>query len=128
MKIPYKGGDLALSIILPYDRNETKAVEEQLTDEWFLNMNNDVRPAFKIDLRLQRFAIQTPATLTDHLKESGLTEVFSNGGDLSGLSDESPLKADSVVHEAFIKVRSSFLPALSFAKDILIVLGERKRD
>ena len=61
-------------------------------------MNEELR------IYIPKFEIESDFELKKPLTEMGITEVFNEEADLSGISLERPLFVDEIYHSAFIKV------------------------
>ncbi|XP_066132761.1 alpha-1-antiproteinase-like [Saccopteryx bilineata] len=61
----------------------------------------DIRSA---SLHLPKLSISGTYDLVDVLGKMGITKVFSHGADLSGISEETPLKLSQALHEAGLAI------------------------
>jgi serpin B len=103
LQMPYKGGDLAMLILLPSKPDGLPAVEKQVTPEalvkW-LAAGRD-RP---VRVWLPRFRVEAGFSLDDALQGLGMTAAFDpQAADFSGLARE-PVSIARVAHRAFVEV------------------------
>lgn len=102
IEIPYQGNQLSMIIILPNEVTGLKSVLENLHQ---LNLSESLqrsRPR-EIELFLPKFRIETTLDLEEALMKLGMTDMFGNAADFSGITDV-PLKVSKVIQKAFIEV------------------------
>ncbi|XP_053545331.1 alpha-1-antiproteinase [Bombina bombina] len=101
VEIPYKGNATAW-FILP-DEGKFKAVEEALgkptAKKWLKDFSSRL-----INLWIPKFSISTTLDLIPEFKQLGVTDLFSDETDLSGITGESTLKVSKAVHRAELSV------------------------
>ena len=103
LELPYAGGELAMTVILPAEGISLSDYEAQLTVEDMQEWADSLTPQ-PVFVSLPRFEMRSTATLNDALMSLGMVDLFVPGvADLSGMSDM-PLFVSSVVHEAYVKV------------------------
>lgn len=108
VELDYKGGDLAMLVLLPDDRNGLADLEKRLSEPMLQDCTAQMLSR-AVDLFLPRFKLTWGAVeLRDHLRELGMPLALTRGqADLSGIDGCAPPSEDSlfisgVVHEAFI--------------------------
>ncbi|MBD3366842.1 MAG: serpin family protein, partial [Candidatus Eisenbacteria bacterium] len=107
LELPYQGGDLAMTVILPTDESDgaLAALESSLTPElladWFAGLSER-----KVDVSLPRFTIHWGTEeLGDDLRALGIVEAFKPGtADFSGIAGNRELFISKVLHKAFVDV------------------------
>ncbi|NXF86236.1 A1AT protein, partial [Eubucco bourcierii] len=101
VEIPYKGNATAL-FILP-DEGAMKQVEDALVKETVSNWTQSFKKR-EIYLGLPKFSISGSYDVKSLFKKMGVTEVFSDGADLSGVSENILLKVSRALHKAVVDV------------------------
>uniref|UniRef100_H2SLS0 Serpin peptidase inhibitor, clade A (alpha-1 antiproteinase, antitrypsin), member 1 n=2 Tax=Takifugu rubripes TaxID=31033 RepID=H2SLS0_TAKRU len=99
--LPYKG-NTSMMIILP-NEGKMKHVENSISKEQILHWFNSLF-RMSVELMLPKFSISADASLNEVLQEMGVTNVFSDAADLSGISQEPKLKVSKVSHRAVLDV------------------------
>ncbi|NXI46084.1 A1AT2 antiproteinase, partial [Galbula dea] len=101
VEIPYKG-DAAALFILP-DEGKMRQVEDALLKETVSNWIQSFKTR-KIYLDLPKFSISGSYDVKSLFEKMGVTEVFSNQADLSGVAENTLLKASKAIHKAVVDV------------------------
>ncbi|NXP61166.1 A1AT protein, partial [Chloropsis cyanopogon] len=103
VEIPYRGNVTSL-FVLP-DEGSMKQVEDALLKE---TVSNWLRALEKreIYLDLPKFSVSGSYDVMNLFKKMGVTEVFSDQADLSGLA-KNRLKVSKVIHKATVDVREN---------------------
>ncbi|XP_078089255.1 uncharacterized protein LOC144506771 [Mustelus asterias] len=101
ISVPYNG-NASLVLILPAP-GKLAEVEQNLTVGHFQHFFYSLRPCF-VGLHLPKMSLKESYTLNELLKSMGITDVFSNDANLSGISENDPLQVSKVTHEAVLKV------------------------
>ncbi|XP_046429095.1 serpin B6-like isoform X1 [Neodiprion fabricii] len=115
IELPYQGGELSMIIILPNKIvNGLKTIEDNLHE---VNLKERLQ---QISLRdvvvyLPKFKIECSLDLQNTLIKLGMTEMFTNGADFSGIAEFS-LKVSKVVQKAFIEVNEEGTEAAAVTK------------
>ncbi|XP_078516230.1 alpha-1-antitrypsin-like [Lissotriton helveticus] len=103
VKIPYKGDTSAL-LILPKE-GKMKQVQDALSGptvmKWVKSLAHRRGP---VDLFLPRFSISTTLELKDILEDLGMTDMFIDHADFSGITGEPNLKVSNAVHKAMLSI------------------------
>uniref|UniRef100_A0A8D0CDS8 Thyroxine-binding globulin n=1 Tax=Salvator merianae TaxID=96440 RepID=A0A8D0CDS8_SALMN len=68
-------------------------------------------PFWPEDVFLPKFEISTSYNLKDTLRKLNITDIFSNHADLSGITEQAPLKLSKVTHRAVVSVNERGITA-----------------
>ncbi|NXV90279.1 A1AT2 antiproteinase, partial [Calonectris borealis] len=101
VELPYKGNAAAL-FILP-DEGTMKQVEDALLKETVSKWMQSLEKR-KIYLDLPKFSISGSYDVMSLFQKMGVTEVFSDQADLSGVADKTHLKVSKAIHKAVVDV------------------------
>lgn len=101
--LPYKGEELSMVVVLPFEDNGLAALEGKLTAEVLLKAVEETRK-MKVEVTLPKFKIEQSIDLTEKLGLLGISDLFSDMADLSGVTTDVPLKVSKVFHKSFIEV------------------------
>jgi len=109
LELPYRGSDLAMTIVLPRDRTGIEALEAQLDAGKIHTWIEGLRTA-RVELALPKFRIapEPALSLGDLLREMGMESAFDGRADFSGIASpvrpEERLYLSDVFHKAFVQV------------------------
>ncbi|NXH75463.1 A1AT protein, partial [Hydrobates tethys] len=101
VEVPYKGNAAAL-FVLP-DEGTMKQVEDALLKETVSNWMQSLEKR-KIYLDLPKFSISGSYDVKSLFGKMGVTEVFSDQADLSGVAENTLLKVSKAIHKAMVDV------------------------
>ncbi|MBN2212050.1 MAG: serpin family protein [Sedimentisphaerales bacterium] len=117
LQLPYKGGRMAMLILLPREKDGLGLLEKQLTTDWLRNRlkNMDNR---SVNVSLPKFKLTHDFSLKKILPAIGMKHAFdipAGSADFSGMADFSQqtidrgrgLFIDDVVHKAFVDVNET---------------------
>ncbi|XP_039568855.1 alpha-1-antitrypsin-like [Passer montanus] len=104
VEIPYKGNVTSL-FVLP-DKETMKQVEDALLKETVSNWLRGLKKR-KIYLDLPKFSISGYYNVKSLFEKMGVTEVFSDQADLSGVAKNLRLKVSKAIHKATVDVREN---------------------
>ena len=102
--LPYRGGDLAMAILLPKTVDGLAAVEAALEPGAFWAALRSAKRA-DVDVAIPKFRIESFFDLKDSLLAMGLKDAFSETkADFSGMTGKKDLYVGLVVHKSFVAV------------------------
>ncbi len=104
LQLPYRGGDLAMCVVLPVKRWGLREVEEKLTGRAVRDMVAAMRTQLQREVVLPRFAARSPVKLAPPLSDMGMGLAFSPGADFTGLAPTGGLSIAEVIHEGAVEV------------------------
>ncbi|XP_057588403.1 kallistatin [Hippopotamus amphibius kiboko] len=105
LRMDYKGNATAL-FILP-NRGKMEQVEEVLTPEMITRWNKLLRKRYfyrKLKLYIPKFSISGSYKLDQILPRLGITDLFSQRADLSGITEQLNLQVSKSFHKAILEV------------------------
>ncbi|RVE68493.1 hypothetical protein OJAV_G00091970 [Oryzias javanicus] len=98
----------------------------------------------KYDVYVPKFSIKTSYKLNDVLAEMGITDVFGDGANLSGIAEDTRLAVSEVVHQAsldvdekgataagatgigFIPLSFQYIPVIKFNRPFMVVITDNQ--
>ncbi|XP_069805459.1 alpha-1-antitrypsin-like protein GS55-MS [Dendropsophus ebraccatus] len=101
VEVPYKGNTSAMFIIP--SEGKLHDIEKALLNVSIASWVGEMRP-MEVMITLPRFTLSSELDLLGPLQELGLTDIFSNNADLSGITVESDIKVTKAVHQAMLSV------------------------
>ena len=104
LELPYKSGDLSMTIFLPKETGGLAALEQSLTAEklatWLSSLGEQ-----EVIVALPKFKMTSEFSLAEVLKSMGMTDAFDEDkADFSGMSGKNDLFITAVLHKAFVEV------------------------
>jgi serpin B len=104
VELPYAGGTLAMTVLLPDAIDGLPALEAGLTDEKLGRWLSGLRSR-KVAVALPRFKMTSEFSLGQTLAKMGMPLAFDrNRADFSGITSVEPLYIAAVIHKAFVDV------------------------
>ena len=105
LELPYSGGDVAMDIILPDDRNGLAKVEARLDGADLAKLVGSLHEE-RVDVALPKFHVRTATRMKAVLEQLGIRALFTDKADLSGMAGDGArkLQVDEVFHQAFVTV------------------------
>jgi serpin B len=126
LELPYKGGDLAMCLLVPKAKDGLPAVEKALTVEALAEWIGAYRHQ-RVRVLLPRFSMTWQMMLADVLARMGMARAFEAGqADFSGMNGgKEPLWIGQVIHKAFVDVNEEGTEAA--AATAVIMMGSAAR-
>ena len=100
VEIPYIGGSLAMTVILP---DNLAGFEQTLTADTFAAITGALAET-QVALAFPKFGIETKAELAPILGALGMPSAFDDRADFSGITTAEQLLISNVIHQANIDV------------------------
>ena len=100
VEIPYIGGSLAMTVILP---DNLAGFEQTLTADTFAAITGALAET-QVALAFPKFGIETKAELAPILAALGMPSAFDDRADFSGITAAEKLLISNVIHQANIDV------------------------
>lgn len=105
LEIPYES-DASMLVLLPKKATGLRNLEQKLDANSFKRLSAAANRR-EIYLTLPKFKFDSSLDATSVLQNIGLTSMFSNSADLTGISKDIPLKVSKAVHKTFIEVNEN---------------------
>uniref|UniRef100_A0A452HIH8 Serpin domain-containing protein n=1 Tax=Gopherus agassizii TaxID=38772 RepID=A0A452HIH8_9SAUR len=103
LELPYKGKEFSLVLTLPLEDVTIEEVEKlitaQLIKDWFAETQEE-----EVEISLPRFKIEQTVNLQETLRSLNVTEIFSGGCDLSGITESSDIHISKAIQKVCIEV------------------------
>jgi serpin B len=107
IQLPYKGGDLAMTILLPRtpDAKSLDALEFKFTGDALAGWSAKL-DARNVNTAVPKFKMEFEQELSKSLKAMGMTLPFTDAADFSGMTGPSAqgLAIDLVQHKAWVEM------------------------
>ncbi|KAK6040295.1 serine proteinase inhibitor [Cooperia oncophora] len=103
LSLQYADESFAFNIFLPKTRLGLNDLRPKLTGERIQKLLSGLKRTY-ISLKYRKMKIETDFKLKDALIAMGVTDMFSDHADLTGISKEPPLKISDAAHKAIIEV------------------------
>jgi serpin B len=102
--LPYRGGTLAMAIVLP--DGPLESLDAPLRQTGLRGVLDGLRgaPQLRVRLGLPRFRITAGFRLDDTLRALGVVRAFGPGADFTGITEAEQLFISAVVHKAYVDV------------------------
>ncbi|XP_066177907.1 alpha-1-antitrypsin-like [Sylvia atricapilla] len=104
VQIPYKG-DVAALFILP-NKGKMKQLERALTKSTVSKWERSLQRR-RMELHIPKLSISATYELKRILMNLGVTDVFSNRADLSGITGNPDVKVSKATHKALLKIHEN---------------------
>jgi serpin B len=103
LQMPYVGGDLAMIVVLPQERDGLRRLEQELRAKKLAGWLERLHPR-TVDVRLPTFAVKSRFSLADTLRAMGMSDAFDRRADFTGMTERRPLWINAVEHAALVEV------------------------
>ncbi|KFP84856.1 hypothetical protein N310_08235, partial [Acanthisitta chloris] len=138
VQIPYKG-DAAALFILP-NEGKMKQLEHALTEETVSKWEKSLQ-RWRVEVHIPKLSISGTYDLKKMLMNLGVTDVFSDRADLSGITGKPDVKVSKAAHKAVLKIHEngteaaavtstdflphSLPPVIKFNRPFLLLIVDR---
>lgn len=103
LRLPYKGGSLAMLIALPADKKAFAAFEKSLSQAKLDELRRSLSTQ-KVKVFLPRFTFSSAFSLNGTLGALGMPTAFTDAADFSGMDGTRKLYIQKALHKAFVEV------------------------
>jgi serpin B len=128
LEMPYKGGELAMIILLPKEIGGLPALERSFTAAAVSTWLKKLAPVTKVILTLPRFTMTQQFELSGMLSRMGMAQAFSGSADFSGMTGKPDFDISAAIHKAFIDVNEQGTEAAAATSIILEATAMRRPD
>ena len=104
--LPYQGGQFALTVLLPRDKNGCSRLESQITPDLIHRSVAQMRKQ-RVEIFLPRFKLEYQTELKAALTRLGMPDAFSPSSDFSGMDGTHGLYISGVFHKAWVEVNEA---------------------
>ncbi|XP_036045337.1 serpin I2 [Onychomys torridus] len=102
LELPYKADEFSMLIILPTEDVSIEEVEKRVTAHhirrWFSELHEE-----EVEVSLPRFKTEQKLDFKEALYSLNVTEIFSGGCDLTGITDSSEVYVSRVMQKVFLE-------------------------
>lgn len=127
IQLPYAGETVVMNIIIP-DEGKFEEVESSLNYEMLTDIFGNMNQT-SMFLRMPKFQFESAFSLSDVLKELGMTNAFDrNKADFSGMTGKKDLFISEVIHKAFVAVDEEGTEAAAATAVIMETTGAAMYD
>lgn len=103
LEMPYEGEDMSMMIVVPRQEVPLSTLEPiikaPLLEEWANNVKKQ-----KVEVYLPKFKVEQRIELKEVLQELGVSNIFTNNADLSGMTDGRDLYVSKAVQKSYLEV------------------------
>lgn len=103
LELPYKGDEFSLTVILPEEEMNIDAVEKLITARHILRWSTEMKEQ-EVEIYLPKFKLEEKLDFKKALYSLNVTEIFSGGSDLSGITDSSEVYVSQVMQKVFFEI------------------------
>lgn len=103
LQLPYKGNDVSMLVVLPYERDGVARLKDDLSDPIITEFLDNLAET-KVVVSLPKFKLEYSRLLKGDFIQSGVKSLFGNRADLSGITGERNLYVSEIIHKAVIEV------------------------
>ena len=101
--LPYQGEQFSMLIFLPRETKNFLKLEKQLLQNTIEEVEKNMNKR-KVHIQLPKFKTSADIELKNTLAEMGMPLAFSDSADFSGMTGNTDLKIDKIIHKAKIEV------------------------
>ncbi|KYO26228.1 ovalbumin-related protein X isoform B [Alligator mississippiensis] len=105
LELPYANGEMSMIILLPNDISDLDQLENTIYSDkltsWMSSTNMEER---KVEVHLPQMKFVEQYSLASVLSSLGMTDLFTQLADLSGISKGRNLKVSEVIHKSYVEV------------------------
>ncbi|MBN1554755.1 MAG: serpin family protein [Phycisphaerae bacterium] len=108
LRLPYKGNEISMIILLPKEKLALPKIEKQLTSQtlktWLAKIGQSQR-ALNIHVSLPKFRVEYAPKLKKALRDLGMSDAFDiqRKADFSGMEKQKELYISDIFHKAFLQ-------------------------
>ncbi|KAM6223202.1 serpin I2 [Rhynchocyon petersi] len=103
LELPYKGDEFSLIIILPAENVDIEEVGKRISADQVLQWVS-VMQEVDVEVSIPRFKIEQKLDFKEALYSLNITEIFSSGCDLSGITESSEVYVSQVMQKVFFEI------------------------
>ena len=103
LELPYKNGELAMYILLPFYDVEIGTLEQNLTQQYISELKGNMTLG-TMDIKIPKFKFELNYNLNQALINLGMPTAFSTDADFTGITDSTSLYINNVEHQSFVEV------------------------
>lgn len=124
LEMPYEGGDVTMTLVLPNDKQGLPLLEARIADV----LTAPRYASQTVHAVLPKFRIETTISFAPILQALGIVEPFSDTADFSGMgANQQPLKISKVIQKTFIEVNEVGTKAAAASAGGVILLSGNYR-
>jgi serpin B len=105
VELPYSGGELSMLVMMP-PASELASFEGALSASKLKTLVEALKSE-QLDLSMPRFQLRSSLPVTEALRALGLANAFSDQADFSGMTGDTSLRVDQVLHQATVTLDES---------------------
>ena len=103
LEMRFRGNKLGMMFVLPDSIDGLAKLETSVSPEVVQNWSSSSE-SVRVKVRLPKFKFTQAVNLRKQLKSIGMSDLFSDDADLTGVSEKGNLVVDDIIHKAFLEV------------------------
>jgi len=103
VSLAYRGGNLAMLVALPEQKQDLDAMEKKITAGLFSRLISELKQQ-SVQVYLPRFKSSSEFELAGMLSDMGMPDAFSGAADFSAMTGNTELCISNVIHQAVVEV------------------------